>query len=122
MPKKKLIDTPAPPPSLSPESAAAWPGLCRDIAAVQGGLCDVDCRMLEAVLRTEDRLAEVQHVIDREGVIVPGSQGQRRPNGLLALEVSLRSQVAQGYERLELSPTKRYRVEAGADHRLERIV
>ncbi len=97
---------PTAPPDLSPASADAWPGLAADLHAIHGGH-EADFTLLANVLRAEDRLAGVAKAIGLDGVTVTGSKGQLRPHPLLAVETVLRREVAEGLDRLRLSPAKR---------------
>ncbi len=99
---------PPAPPDLSPASSDAWAGLAADLHAIHGGH-EVDFTILANVLRAADRLAGVAETIGRDGVTVAGSKGQLRPHPLLAIEQSLRREVADGLDRLQLSPAKRDR-------------
>jgi P27 family predicted phage terminase small subunit len=82
--------------------------LAKDVSAVAGG-AEVDFALLADVLRAVDRLADVRGAIDRDGVTVTGSKGQLRPHPLLVTESVLRREVAQGLDRLGVTPARRSR-------------
>lgn len=108
---------PAPPPDLSPASAAAWPGLVSDLLATTGASV-VDLALLADLLRARDRLAQVQAVLADDGPIVTGSMGQVRPHPLLVTESTLRREIAQGFDALLLSPRHRGFLEVSPTGRL----
>jgi len=97
---------PTAPPDLSPASAAAWPGLVSDLESTTGAAV-VDVELLADLLRARDRLAQVQAVLAADGPTVSGSKGQVRPHPLLVTESVLRREIAQGLDRLHLSPGQR---------------
>jgi hypothetical protein len=99
---------PEAPTDLSPESVELWPGLAADVAVALGG-AHTDYLLLGDVLRARDRLAQVQAVLAREGLTVPGSKGQTRPHPLLVSESVLRREVADGFRRLRLDGKERWR-------------
>ena len=108
---------PAPPPDLSVESQAVWPGLVADLEATTGASV-VDVELLADLLRARDRLAQVQAVLAADGPTVSGSMGQVRAHPLLVAESTLRREVAQGWDRLRLSPAHHGYLEVTAAGRL----
>jgi len=108
---------PPAPADLSPETAELWPGLAEDVRTTMGG-GDVDYLALADTLRIRDRLAAVRTTIAAEGVTVEGSKGQTRPHPLLAVEVSLVRQVADGMTRLRLGGAERWRYSVDPEGRL----
>ncbi len=99
---------PPAPADLSPESQGDWPGLDADVTVTLGAAA-LDFSMLADVLRGRDRLAQVRDVLGREGLTVTGSKGQTRPHPLLITESVLRREVADGYKRLRLDGSARWR-------------
>ncbi len=108
---------PPAPADLSPESRADWPGLAADVLATLGG-AEVDFTMLGDMLRGRDRLAQVRDVLEREGLTVTGSKGQTRPHPLLVTESVLRREVADGYKRLRLDGSSRWRFDVTTEGRI----
>lgn len=103
-PRRRQI--PPAPGDLSEESIALWPGLVSDLDKSGSG-AEVDLIVLADVLRARDRLAEIAAKLDEEGLTVEGSKGQRRSHPLLSSEQVLRQEVAEGFDRLGLSFSRR---------------
>ncbi len=108
---------PAPPPDLSVESQAVWPGLAADLEAATGG-SEVDLALLADLLRARDRLAQVRAVLALDGPTVAGSKGQTRAHPLIVTESVLRREIAAGFDALLLSPRHRGFLEVTAAGRL----
>ncbi len=94
-----------------------WPGLLADLEVTTGASV-VDLELLADLLRARDRLAQVQAVLAVDGPTVAGSMGQLRPHPLLSTESTLRREVAQGWDRLRLSPAHHGYLEVTAAGRL----
>ena len=88
---------PRAPSGLSPRSRDFWSEVNRDYA-----LEPHDLVLLRAIVQTMDRVAGVTKAIDEQGVVVPGSKGQPRPNGLLTEERNLRVALARLLRELDL--------------------
>jgi hypothetical protein len=90
-----------------------------DLVGIHGGLADVDALLLEDVLRTRDRLAQVREKLAEDGPTVTGSRGQTRPHPLLDTERALQRDIAVGLQRLGLAK-RDWRDEPQPDGRLKR--
>lgn len=57
-------------------------------------------RLRDQIDADERRLADIGAAIERDGVVVTGSRGQNRPNGLLAAEREVRREMTRAFDEL----------------------
>lgn len=102
------MNRPVPPmPKELPAAAKdLWQGLASDVVAVAGG-AEIDLLLLADMVRVRQRLLEVSETLNKEGLTVEGSKGQKRPHPLLSVEGALQRDFAAGMDRLGLSPGTR---------------
>lgn len=64
---------------------------------------------IEMVVRTVERLAEIEDALAEDGVVARGSRQQPRPHPLIAIERQLRAGVTRELEKMGLTPEARRR-------------
>jgi hypothetical protein len=97
----------APPDDLSTASKELWQGLFEDVRCVTDGPPGAaSLLVLEELLRARERLLEVRHSLQVDGITVKGSRGQARPHPLLTLERQLVAEITNSLDRLELRPSR----------------
>lgn len=90
------------PTHLSPESKKLWRKIAASYAGIEGDASGE--KILQSLCECLDRLTAISEQIGREGLTVPGSQGQPRAHPLLASETEHRRMVLAHYRALRLEP------------------
>lgn len=91
------------------EARALEAALTEDLLFVKGleSVGAAERLSLEMIVKTVQRLVEVEATLAEAGIVVGGSKQQPRAHPLLAAERSLRADVSRELERLGLTPLAR---------------
>lgn len=96
---------PKPPKGLGTAGAALWRGVFADVA--EGWRLDArDLAQLEAAAHAADRVVELEAAIDKDGLMVAGSQGQPVLHPAVSEARMTRQLVASLVGKIELAPPK----------------
>ena len=96
---KRTATTPAPPRTLSAESAALWRSTLTEYAFDTG----VDLTLLRMLCESLDGVRACQRRVKKDGLLAVGAGGQIRPHPLLATEAEYRKSILAAVRALRLS-------------------